>query len=416
MPKKLIAALNYNEHKVKQGKAACIYAAGYLRDASDMNFYQKLEGFERLNVLNERATTKTIHVSLNFDPSENFNSDKLIAIASAYIQKIGFAEQPYLIYQHFDAGHPHVHLVSTTIREDGSRIHTHNIGKNLSEKARKELEEKFGLVKAEGHKRLVNQKIQAPGAEKLVYGKAETKKGISNVINAVMSSYKYCSLPEFNAILKQFNVLADRGSEAGRIFKNRGLVFRVLDAEGNKVGVPVKASDINTRPTLDKLEKKFLLNQSFKDAFKNNLKAKVDEALAQKPPSLIKLIENLQSKNVYTVIRKNSEGRVYGITFVDNDTKTVFNGSELGKMYSVASLLSQILSNNNSEQLPAAAPTSTHTIQFYVPVPKTKAEEMHHNKTFEVIDALLSVEKQFEGTPFQLLRKKRKRKRRSPGL
>jgi hypothetical protein len=231
-----------------------------------------------------------------------------------------------------------------------------------------------------------------------------------------MSSYKYCSLPEFNAILKQFNVLADRGSEAGRIFKNRGLVFRVLDAQGNKIGVPIKASDIDTRPTLEKLEKKFLLNRSFKDAFKNHLKTKVDDALAQKPQRLNQLIEHLQSKNVYTVIRKNSGGRIYGITFVDNDTKTVFNGSALGKMYSVASLQTQILSNNNGEQRSAAPPPSTDQTQWYALVPKTTAVEIHHNKTFEIIDALLSVEKQFEGTPFQLLKKKRKRKRRSPGL
>ena len=57
------------------------------------------------------------------------------------MEKIGFGEQPYLTYQHFDAGHPHIHIVSVKVRADGSRIDTQNIGRNQSEKARKEIEE-----------------------------------------------------------------------------------------------------------------------------------------------------------------------------------------------------------------------------------------------------------------------------------
>jgi len=66
------------------------------------------------------------------------------------MQKIGFGEQPYLVYQHFDAGHPHIHIVSVKVRADGSRIDTQNIGRNQSEKARKEIEIAHDLVRAEG--------------------------------------------------------------------------------------------------------------------------------------------------------------------------------------------------------------------------------------------------------------------------
>jgi hypothetical protein len=148
-PKRVEAALNYNEQKVKKGKAVCLFASGYLKDESEMNFYQKLAGLERNHELNQKATTKTLHVSLNFDPSEKLSDEKLKAIASLYMEKLGFGEQPYLVYRHRDAGHPHIHIVSTTIREDGSRIGTHNIGKNVSEKARKEIEQQYGLKRAE---------------------------------------------------------------------------------------------------------------------------------------------------------------------------------------------------------------------------------------------------------------------------
>ena len=122
IPKSIEAALNYNEKKVQKGSAVCLHAANYLKDAKDMNFYQKLNGFERLNSLNERATTKTLHVSLNFDPSEKLAETRLLQIASDYMERIGFGNQPYLVYKHEDAGHPHIHIVSTTIKADGSRI------------------------------------------------------------------------------------------------------------------------------------------------------------------------------------------------------------------------------------------------------------------------------------------------------
>src|SRR6266498_4966012 len=324
IPKNLEAALNYNEKKVQKGKAECIHAGNYLGEPGKMNFYQKLNGFEMYNRLNKIATTKTLHVSLNFDPSEKLSNEKLAEIASVYLDKIGFGEQPYLVYQHFDAGHPHVHIVSTTIRLDGSRINTHNIGRNQSEKARKEIEQMYGLVKAENQKQILKRQIKPVDVAKAIYGKSETKRSIANVLNAVVSNYKYTSIPELNAALKQFNVIADRGSEEGRIYKNRGLVYRILDTNGNKIGVPVKASSISGKPTLDNLEKKFVINEMAREPFKQRMKNVIDEAFAKQTSSIKQLIEELEKKQVYTVLRQNAEGRLYGITFVDNQTKCVF--------------------------------------------------------------------------------------------
>ena len=140
VPGSIKRALNYNEQKTKEGLAECIYAHNFLKEAAQLNFYEKLERFERLIALNKRAATNTIHVSLNFGLNENIEGEKLVEIATVYMQKIGFGGQPYLVYQHHDAGHPHVHIVSTIIQKDGKRISLHNLGKNESNKARKEIE------------------------------------------------------------------------------------------------------------------------------------------------------------------------------------------------------------------------------------------------------------------------------------
>src|SRR4051812_7427600 len=123
------------------------------------------------------------------------------------MNKIGFGEQPYLVYQHFDSGHTHLHIVTTNIQADGRRIDTFNIGRNQSTKARIELEQKYKLVQALGRK--ITDKEIRPACQKIHYGKSETKRAISNVLAYVLNHYKYSSLAELNAVLKLYNVVAD---------------------------------------------------------------------------------------------------------------------------------------------------------------------------------------------------------------
>ncbi|HNP25044.1 MAG TPA: relaxase/mobilization nuclease domain-containing protein [Panacibacter sp.] len=414
IPKSIEAALNYNEKKVQKGKAECLQAANYLSDAQHMNFYQKLNGFEMLNSLNERATTKTLHVSLNFDPSEKLSNNKLVEVANVYMNKIGFGEQPFLVYKHEDAGHPHIHIISTTIKGDGSRINTHNIGRNQSEKARKEIEDLYGLVKAERQQKIMKPGIKPVDPEKVVYGKHETKRSISNVVAAVFSQYKFSSLPEFNAALKQFNVVADRGKEEGRIYNKRGLVFRIVDADGKKVGVPIKASSIGCMPTLDNLEKKFITNETAKESLKQKTKNVVDECLQMSPGSIKNLIASLQQKQIYTVLRQNAEGRLYGITFVDNQNKSVFNGSDLGKGYSAAALQNRIVSSANEHsksEVNQNAGAIDKSIDSFKNNLSIKAQQEDTAKSDSLLNVLISPKQEFGNTPFQLLKKKRKKKK-----
>ena len=93
------------------------------------------------------------------------------------------------------------------------------------------------------------------------YGKAETKRAITNVLDHVLPTYKYASLAELNAILQQYNVVADRGRESSRIYKSNGLVYRILNSNGEKIGVPIKASLIYSKPTLKNIEARFESNE-----------------------------------------------------------------------------------------------------------------------------------------------------------
>lgn len=341
-PKSVSKALNYNEQKEQQGKAHCIGANGILGNPNELNFYQKLAVLENRNSLNQRATTKTLHVSLNFSPIEDFSTTMLIEIADDYMRQLGFAEQPYFVYQHEDAGHPHIHILTSCIKADGTRINTHNIGRNQSEFARKYVEEKYRLEKAENHRQKNEIGIRPFQLEKLEYGKSETHRGIAAIVQAVVGTYNYTSLPEYNAILKQFNVMADRGTEESFTYRKNGLVYRVLDAQGIKQGVPIKASALPGNPGLKNLTLKFEHNSKHREPLRLKLKLLLDETLSKSPQTITELSNLLKQQKVNVLTRQNEEGRIYGITFVDQGNRSVFNGSEIGRSYSASGLMKQM--------------------------------------------------------------------------
>jgi len=348
--KSISKALNYNEQKVANGKAECIHASGFIKDNNELNFYDKLHHFERLISLNDGASCNTIHVSLNFDSSEKIDSEKLQAIANKYMEGLGFVNQPYLVYKHNDAGHPHIHIVSTNIQKDGSTISLHNIGKNQSEKARKEIEVEYGLTKAESSKQTNSLNIVPVNPQRIIYGKSETKRAIANVLMRVISEYKFTSLPALNAVLKLYNVTADRGEKDSKVYRNKGLIYRILDEQGNKVGVPIKASSIYLKPTLAFLERKFIENENLRKPYVKRIQTNIDWAINKKSFSIDKLKNQLEKANISMVIWKNKENIIYGFTFIDHKTKCVFNGSDLGKQYTAKAIMERCKSEMKPQE------------------------------------------------------------------
>lgn len=335
--------LNYNEAKVESGDAHIIMANRFGVDIELLDVRAKLKRFERLTVLNGKAKRNALHIMLNFDKSDKMKDEKLTRIASRYMEGIGFGEQPFLVYRHNDASHPHMHIVTTNIRDDGSRIDFHNLGKSLSEQVRISIEKEFQLTISKGRGKMHEPDIDSAKIKKAVYGKKPTKQSIYNVVMPVLRSYAFTSLAEFNAVLSQFNVMADRGKEDSLMFQRKGLVYSITDENGKRIGVPIKASMLAGKPTLKTIEKKFPRNNERRKIFRDPLKKSIDEIFSNyRQLSRATFVNELSDKGIATVFRKNTEGLIYGVTFIDHANRCVFNGSDLGKSYS-AKMLSERL-------------------------------------------------------------------------
>jgi hypothetical protein len=338
--KNIRGMLCYNENKVAAGEARLLLASGFAGDIDQFNLEQKLQRFEHLTMLNTRVKTNSIHITLNFDEQDKLSNEQLQQITLSYMERIGFGDQPYLVYKHNDAAHTHVHVATINIKTDGNRIDTHGIGWKLSEPARIELEKEYGLVQAKGRKNSNTLNIKAANIEKAIYGKTPTKRTITNIVNAVISTYKFTSLAEFNAILKQFNVIADRGGENTLMREKGGLIYSLINDKGKQVGIPIKASAIYHKPTLASLQKEFEKNAEKRKQYKEPLKVAIEKVFASYAViSKSTFIASLQKQNIHVTFRTNDQGYTYGITYIDNHNKTVFNGSDLGKVYSAKAML-----------------------------------------------------------------------------
>ncbi len=224
-------------------------------------------------------------------------------------------------------------MVTCSIREDGSRIDTYKIGERLSKPATIELEQLYGLTVAD-QKQQREVFRQAPvNAQKVAYGKAPLRRAISNVLASVLNKYHYTSLAELNALLKLYNVTADRGSPDSQTYLNNGLVYRVLNEKGDKIGVPIKASSLHSQPTLKNLTEKFAANNQSKTQEKAKLRTAIDLALHQQG-TLDRLVAKLKKQGIDVVLNRSIiTGEIFGMTFIDHTTKCVFKASDLGKSY-----------------------------------------------------------------------------------
>jgi hypothetical protein len=413
---------NYNENKVKEGVAECIGAENFPLNAEEMSLKIKINYLLKRMELNENVKRNSVHISLNFDPAEtDLSEEKLLEIAGVYMQKLGFGEQPYLVYQHHDAGHPHLHLVTTNIQANGKRIDLHHLGIRKSEPARKEIEKMFGLVAAEHHLRIQPFQLKPVDVRKIQYGRTETKRAITNVLDAVLHKYHYTSLPELNAILRQYNILADRGSENSKIFKGGGLVYRILNEDGKSVGVPIKASDFYNKPTLKYLEEKYSLNDTKRQPFKARVKNEIDKAFVGKQPALNELMKQLEKRGIHVALRQNDAGLIYGITYVDHQTKCVFNGSALGKQYSAKAIQERCLPQIDGRQDLLSHPAAKTDIGLQpqaISAAETKAYDnglqsaSRFKESGNILEALIRPERAADYIPAQLKKKGRKKKKR----
>ncbi|AYM99206.1 conjugal transfer protein MobB [Chryseobacterium sp. 3008163] len=327
----LFGTLSYNNLKMEQDKGEILLINKIIETADGKySVAQLAKSFEPYLLANRKTEKHTLHISLNPDPTDNVSDEQYREMAQLYLDEMGYGDQPFIVFKHTDIDRSHIHIVSVCVDEDGKKI-SDQFEKVRSMKVCRELEKKFSLISALKKQPAKNQMVFRP----VNYMAGGIKSQMASVVRYLPSHYQFQSLGEYNALLSLFNITVDKveGELQGQL--RRGLLYFPLDNQGEKAGNPVKASLFGKNAGIDALEKHFTAgkNKSNDQLVKQNLRKAITEAHHSSTNEQA-FKKKLKKIGIDTVVRKNDNGRIYGITFIDHHSKTVWNGSRLGKEYS----------------------------------------------------------------------------------
>ena len=275
-----------------------------------------------------RTKKPVLHISLNPHPDDKLTDQDFEILAREYLEKLGFGEQPFIIYKHEDIHRHHIHIVTVNVNEQGKRLNQDFLFRR-SKKITTELEEKYNLHKAQ------REKITPDMPIKKVDPLGDIKRQVANTVKMVGMRYKFQTLGEYNAVLSLYNIRCEQtdGRVNGREY--HGLVYFATDDDGKVIANPFKASRLGKFASRTAVEGRFERAKDKIDvASTRNRVADVLSRTTDKEDFTSKL----KDCGIDVIFRYTDEGRIYGVTFIDHNAMTVLNGSRLGKQFSANAL------------------------------------------------------------------------------
>ncbi len=324
----MYGAILYNQQKVDKENGA-VLLLNKIPDTVDGKysvayFNQCFEPYLSANIKTEKTVR---HISLNPDPSDKVSDEQFTEMAQEYMERMGYGNQPYIVFKHTDIDRTHIHIVSTCVGIDGKKI-PDDYDHSRSMAICRDLEQKYNMQKATEQEQKQANKVFKPVNHK----NGDIKSQIGSVVRHLPKYYSFSTMGSYNALLSLFNITAEevKGERNGQPVN--GLVYVALDENGNKISNPFKASLFGKDAGIAQLQKHF---EQSKEKMKTTpvrsvLKNTVELAI-HTTSNETDFKKQLTEQGINTVVRRNSEGRIYGMTFIDHESRSVWNGSQLDR-------------------------------------------------------------------------------------
>ncbi|MBL3547388.1 conjugal transfer protein MobB [Chryseobacterium sp. KMC2] len=342
----MYGAILYNQQKVDKENGA-VLLLNKIPDTMDgrysVAYFNKcFEPYLSANIKTEKMVR---HISLNPDPKDKVSDEQFTEMAQEYMERMGYGNQPYIVFKHTDIDRTHIHIVSTCVGIDGKKI-PDDYDHPRSMAICRDLEQKYNLQKATEQEQKQGNKVFKP----IDYQRGDIKSQIASVVRHLPKYYSFPTMGSYNALLSLFNITAEevKGERNGQTVN--GLVYVALDEKGNKASNPFKASLFGKDAGVAQLQKHF---EQSKEKMKTNpaksvLKNTVELAI-HTTNNETDFRKQLTEQGINTVVRRNDNGRIYGITFIDHESRSVWNGSQLDRNLS-ANVFNDWWNNGNKPE------------------------------------------------------------------
>lgn len=286
-----------------------------------------------LSLLNE-TKNKFVHIPISLTKEDIVSDEKFIDISENYLNKMGFNNQPYLIVRHFDSANPHVHIITTRVKENTKLIDSKN-DRWKNKKVARSIEKEFGLSVVSNIKVKGNiKKFRTTKEYKFETDAGSQKKYIKDCINFIVGNYNITSFNTFIALLKEYEVKAHiNETKTGK----KGISFQIITKDSSLksefINPTIPGNRIYSNYTYPKLNDNFKKNEKAKANLKNKYRLKHSMI------SLFKSFENIEI-NDFPLIIKNIKGieveivksksNILGYRVYDK-SKYIYNSSEIDK-------------------------------------------------------------------------------------
>ena len=195
---------------------------GFQNTYSDADTDKKFFGRVLYHLGNRHDSERRyVHISINLPRGEKLNDRDFFELSKAYMEHMGYGEQPYIVVRHRDTKHQHVHIVSTTIKEDCLQINLSNdFKRNVA--TQKYLERKFNLSPSPDTK----QDKELPQYEMPQFKNEDTngvRFYIQDIVNNTIQKYKVRSFKELAELLRPHHIQLKTVDHNGRLGVSYGI-------------------------------------------------------------------------------------------------------------------------------------------------------------------------------------------------
>ena len=117
------------------------------------------------------------------------------------MERMGYGNQPYVVFLHEDIDRKHIHIVSTRVDANGEKL-KHGYERRRSNEIRIDLEKKYGLKAA------AYREGTALAPKKIEYDRGNIRAQAGSNIISACERYRFSTFGEFNALLRCYNLTA----------------------------------------------------------------------------------------------------------------------------------------------------------------------------------------------------------------
>ena len=309
-------SLEYNEKKCSKGEAMLLHTSGI--DAS----LGVAGTFERLERGSIRATNLGFHMSVNPGSAEYLSDDEMLSFINDMMSRMGYSNQPYVVYKHSDIDRAHFHVVSVRVNSSGYKIPDFQENRRCLESLA-QLAPAYGLTVGNGDGR----KYAALGIDprRFCITSGNVMEQI-RIISQECCKYHFSSMAQFCRIMQSHGLdVQERNSEPLE-FVVRGL---------NQADVPCTApfTEGQIGVQLGKEVERRLEECARSGGVKKREKGRISgisTSCLEYSTSERHFKNMLARYDIDLFLHRTKDGRIYGATFVDHSTRCAFKCSELG--------------------------------------------------------------------------------------